>query len=238
MTRKQLKELSWEQIQGKIARVFLVTLIIAAIVSAVSSMISFPQQILSIFIDTWAQSIDNMYYITEEEAMGIMIFGFCLAGISFFLAFIQIIIQCLITGPFNFSTYNIFLKITNNKDFSVGDAFSGFKTYKKAVGVYFYQMLFTTLWSFLFIVPGFVKAFAYSMAGYISLENPELSSRECITRSKEMMKGHKWELFMLNLSFIGWILLTIVSCGIAGIWYIPYCSASHANFYRQLKGEI
>ncbi len=73
---------------------------------------------------------------------------------------------------------------------------------------------------------------------YIITENPYLTAREAIKRSKEMMEGHKAELFLLNLSFIGWGILSLFTCGILLIWLVPYMNAAHANFYKDLKSEM
>lgn len=238
MTRQELKKLSWDQIQGKIGKYFLISLIIGVIIGAVSSMLSFPQQIVSSLITFFSREMEYAAYITEEELMTYIVILISLSLVSILFTFIQLFVQILVSGPFYFSDANIFLKITSGQPISIGDAFSGFKTYWKAVKVHAWQTLFTTLWSFLFIIPAYVKYYAYSMAPYIALENPELSALECITRSKNMMKGHKWELFVLDLSFIGWIILSFVSCGIATIWYSPYYKATLANFYKNLKNEL
>ncbi len=101
-------------------------------------------------------------------------------------------------------------------------------------------MLFMTikvlLWTCLLIVPGLVMSFAYAMTPYILEEHPEISAWEASTRSREMMKGHKFDLFYLYLSFIGWGLLSCILCGIGFIWLTPYMQLSVAAFYNDLKG--
>ena len=82
--------------------------------------------------------------------------------------------------------------------------------------------IFTFLWSLLFIIPGIVKAYSYAMTPYIVHDNPEMPVRECIRQSQRMMKGYKMKLFLLDLSFIGWILLGIFSFGIGLLWVLPY----------------
>ncbi len=101
-------------------------------------------------------------------------------------------------------------------------------------------MLFMTLkvllWTCLLIVPGLVMSFAYAMTPYILEENPEISAWEASTRSREMMKGHKFDLFYLYLSFIGWGILACITFGIGFIWLTPYMQLSIAAFYNDLKG--
>ncbi|MBQ6143280.1 MAG: DUF975 family protein [Clostridia bacterium] len=95
--------------------------------------------------------------------------------------------------------------------------------------------VFTFLWSLLFFIPGIIKAYSYSMSPYIMAENPNIGALEAITKSKEMMKGHKFEFFILDLSFIFWYLLILITCGFASIYIAPYVNATRTNFYLKLK---
>ncbi len=99
------------------------------------------------------------------------------------------------------------------------------------------MFVFTFLWTLLFIIPGIIKAFAYAMTPYILVDKPELSANQAIDLSKEMMKGHKFDLFWLSLSFIGWILLSIVTFGIGLFWLMPYITTSMGAFYEDVKAE-
>lgn len=97
-------------------------------------------------------------------------------------------------------------------------------------------MLYTFLWSLLFIIPGIVKSYSYAMTPYILLDRPELSATDAIKESEKMMNGHKMELFILDLSFIGWILLSILTCGVLVLYVEPYMMATKSAFYLELKG--
>ena len=97
-------------------------------------------------------------------------------------------------------------------------------------------MLYTFLWSLLFIIPGIVKSYSYAMTPYILLDRPELSATEALKESEKMMNGHKMELFILDLSFIGWILLSMLTCGILVLYVEPYMMATKSAFYLELKG--
>lgn len=97
--------------------------------------------------------------------------------------------------------------------------------------------IFIALWTFLFIVPGIVKAYSYSMTPYILEENPELSANEAIDRSRFMMRGHKFDLFWLQLGFIGWFFLCILTGGIGFLWLEPYYSSAKAAFYEEVKAD-
>ena len=97
------------------------------------------------------------------------------------------------------------------------------------------QSLFVFLWSLLFVIPGVIKSYAYAMTFFIINDNPDISPMDALHESERLMDGHKMELFMLDLSFIFWHLLVIVTFGIASLWVAPYVHASHAAFYEELK---
>lgn len=99
------------------------------------------------------------------------------------------------------------------------------------------MMIFTILWTLLLIIPGIIKAFAYALTPYILVDKPELSPNQAIDLSVKMMKGHKFDLFWLYLSFIGWILLSIVTLGIGIFWLMPYMTATMGAFYEDVKAE-
>ena len=136
---------------------------------------------------------------------------------------------------FTFATTLIYLELIQDKTPEVGDAFKGFSYFWISFKVGFLSGLFVFLWSLLLIIPGIIKAFAYSQAMYIIAENPEMNAMDALKRSEEMMKGHKMELFMLGLSFIGWILLGMLTLGLLYIWLLPYMSATMAIFYNNIK---
>lgn len=93
------------------------------------------------------------------------------------------------------------------------------------------------LWALLLIIPGIIKGYSYAMTPYILEDRPELSGDKAIEESMRMMSGHKWELFCLHLSFIGWELLCLLTLGIGQLWLKPYISTAEAAFYENLKAE-
>ena len=97
--------------------------------------------------------------------------------------------------------------------------------------------IFIALWSMLFLIPGIVKIYSYSMTEYILEENPELSANEAIDRSRFMMRGHKFDLFWLQLSLIGWFFLCILTGGIGFLWLEPYYHCAKAAFYEEVKAD-
>lgn len=142
-----------------------------------------------------------------------------------------------VTAPFLLSQYIIYLNLINGKKPEIKDAFSGFNDFFSAFKTYLLMLVFTLLWSLLFIIPGIIKAYSYYMSMYILAENKGMSAREALSKSKQMMHGHKMELFVLELSFIGWGLLVAITFGIAAIWVVPYMQATYANFYKKLTEE-
>ena len=87
----------------------------------------------------------------------------------------------------------------------------------------------------LLIIPGFIAVFKYSMVNYILVDEPEIGALEAISKSKEMMDGHKLDLFILRLSFLGWILLGLLTFGILYIWLVPYMNVTTVKFYDSIK---
>lgn len=127
--------------------------------------------------------------------------------------------------------------------YSNGDVLSnsfgyGFKIYWRAIGGMVLAQIFTCLWTLLLIVPGIIKAYSYSMTPYILVDNPELSVREAIRKSQQMMVGQKFNLFYLQLSFIGWFFLACFTGGIGFLWLVPYYQTAQAAFYQNLRNSL
>lgn len=127
------------------------------------------------------------------------------------------------------------LKQYDHRDPQTNDLFSQFDYFGSAFCLKLLQTLFVFLWSLLLIFPGIMKAYAYSMAPFIMAENPNMTAREALRASEDLMYGHKAELFFLELSFIGWGLLSVLTLGIGSLWLTPYIQAAHAAFYRNLS---
>ena len=93
------------------------------------------------------------------------------------------------------------------------------------------------LWYLLLIIPGIIKAFGYALTPFLLVDCPELTPLQCIKLSDKMMKGHKFDLFFLELSFIGWILLGVLTLCIGYLWLLPYMYTSIAAFYEDVKAQ-
>ena len=143
----------------------------------------------------------------------------------------------IIGGPLLLGFFGYYLKKARGEAVKLENLFDGFNVFGSAFLLFVLSTLFLFLWTCLFVVPGIVKWFSYSMAFFILRDNPEIGAVEAITRSRKMMNGYKGKLFCLYLSFIGWALLCCLSLGIGFLWLCPYINASLAHFYEDLKAE-
>ena len=114
-----------------------------------------------------------------------------------------LVVSIIITPAFSLSVIRVYLNVVNGGQPEARDAFCGFDDFWAAFKVTFLVGLFTFLWSLLFIIPGIIKSYSYSMSLYILAENKGKPALECINESKAMTKGHKFDLFVLGLSFLG-----------------------------------
>ncbi len=129
------------------------------------------------------------------------------------------------------------LDLVDFADPSFGSLFSYFRYWKHVAVAGILRQLFISLGYLLFIIPGVIIAYNYAMVPYILAEDPTLSGKEALARSKQIMYGHRWRLFCVEMSFFGWALLAVLSFGIGMIWLTPYMSATRAAFYKDLVSE-
>lgn len=142
----------------------------------------------------------------------------------------------IVTGPLLFGVSFAFLKNARGGELDIADMFSGFsKDFGGSFLLGLMISIFTALWSLLFIIPGIIKTYSYSMAFYIKNDHPEYDWNQCIKESMKIMNGHKWELFVLDLSFIGWYFVGALCLGIGTLWVAPYHFATRTQFYLSLN---
>ena len=163
---------------------------------------------------------------------GVLVVGaLILSAVSF-----TIIGSLLLIGAIEFGYCAYLITVTRNKDSDFGKLLSGFNRFGDVCITGILKWLFTGLWSLLFVIPGIVKSYSYAMTMYIMQDHPELSGNDAITKSRQIMDGHKFDLFILDLSFIGWYLLGALTFGILIIFYVePYRQVTRTNFYEQLR---
>jgi uncharacterized membrane protein len=147
------------------------------------------------------------------------------------------VVSLLISGPLALGMAIIFLKLVRGEEISVEMIFAGFKDFTRSLTAGLLIFIYVFLWSLLLIIPGIIASFSYAMTFFIMADNPNLSANEAIKASKEMMRGHKTDLFLLELSFIGWILLSVLSFGIGFLWLGSYIYTANAIFYHEIRVE-
>lgn len=145
----------------------------------------------------------------------------------------------LVIGPFLVGYVFSFKKLLVEGDNRItGNSFrEGFKPYWRNVWASLFRAILIWLWSLLLVIPGIIKSLSYAMTMYIVKDHPELTVNEAIDLSKDMMYGHKYDLFYLYISFIGWYLLSILTLGIGTFWLMPYIQTAQASFYEDVKAE-
>ena len=131
----------------------------------------------------------------------------------------------------------LWLALARDEKVDYGMLFDGFKDYLRIFLTLLLVQIYTILWMLLLIIPGLVKCYSYSMTSFILKDNPEMKYDAAINESMRMMQGHKMKLFLLDLSFIGWFFLCILTFGIGFLFLSPYVSTAHAHFYEDLKTE-
>lgn len=143
----------------------------------------------------------------------------------------------IVTLPIAIGWSWLALSVARDEETKIADLFEPYKMFLKAIGVSIVQTIFLGLWFLLFIIPGIIKSFSYMLTYYIIRDEPSIGILDAITRSRQMMDGHKKEAFFLVLSFIGWFLLGIITLGIGFLWIGPYFSVTIAKFYDRVRGE-
>lgn len=156
-----------------------------------------------------------------------------LAGIATVVILIVLVTKVFVGNLLKMGGYRFFI-LNQTAQPGIGTLLDGFRSghYVNIVLTMFLRDLFTTLWSLLLVVPGIVKHYEYLMVPYIIAENPAMDYKEAFQISKQMMDGEKMEAFIMDLSFLGWYLLSAVTCGLLAIFYVnPYVQASLAEMY-------
>ena len=173
----------------------------------------------------------------EGEAKDIWV----IMGITFLVVMttvtaIILLLDAFIVNPIEMGCNKFFLRnLEENAEISnVSYAFD--HSYKNVVVVMFRRDISIALWSMLFVIPGIVKSYEYRMIPYLLAEHPEMTWKDAFAESKEMMTGNKWKAFVLDLSFVGWQLLSILTLGLLSVFYVnPYKFSTNAALYEAIK---
>ena len=184
-------------------------------------------------------SVDGFDVNLPTPDMNIVGMGAVVAGVILVVLLavaVVIVIDVFVLNPLEMGT-NRFFFINQQREAEVKEVCFGFdRNYKTNVKTLFFRDLYIFLWSLLFIIPGIVKYYEYKMIPYILADDPTVTMEEAFARSRYMMKGEKWHAFCLDLSFIGWWILSVITCGILAIFYVvPYELSTDAALYEALK---
>ena len=182
--------------------------------------------------------IDDLNSMADNTA-GMMAIGiFLIVFIMMFVVLMAVVIllDVFIFNPLEVGCKKYYLRNLNEpaQVGNIGYAFDN--NYKNITKTMFFRDLFTVLWTLLFIIPGIVKSYEYQMIPYLLADNPQMTKEQAFEESKRMMQGQKWKAFVLDSSFIGWNILSALTLGILGIFYVqPYMDATHAALYEALR---
>jgi len=145
------------------------------------------------------------------------------------------IAQFLIAGPMALGLYLVFMMLARRSPAELGQLFQGFERFGTALVAHLFMTIFIMLWSLLLIIPGIIASLSYAMTYFIIADDPTVEALQAITRSKEMMSGHRWKLFCLYWRFFGWAILCILTMGIGYLWLAPYMQTTLAHFYDDVR---
>lgn len=162
-----------------------------------------------------------------------------LGGISFSLSFVSLLFNLFLRNPLNVGVDRFFL-VNAQDSAALKELIYSFneRRYLNTVGAVLLKKLFIWLGYILLIVPGICLSYSYRMVEYILADEPDMKPMDALRKSKEMMQGNRWKAFVLDLSFLGWLVLNALTFGILGIFYLtPYMTQTNAGLYRALKAE-
>ena len=214
MSRAELKKDAKEKLKGNWGTVILAIIIVGAITLFCN------QVITNIFGKEVNTNIDGVQMKTVSGP-GVVV---------------NLVVSCAIAAFFGIGQSKVFLKVSRGEKPSVEDVFSMGKYFVPAFVASFVVSIFVALWTILLIIPGIIASYRYKLYQYVLIDNPNMKAMEVVSRCKEMMVGHKMDLFVLELSFIGWAILGVFTLGILYLWLAPYMNITIANFYNDISG--
>lgn len=183
-------------------------------------------------LDTFATGGTVQELLDIYEDLGIPV-SFTLPTLSFppmVAAFIGIVVA-LVTQVLQCGYCLYHLRVFRREQADIVTLFDGFVFAGKIILLSIVQTLFITLWTFLFIIPGFIAQYRYRFAFYNLCCDPDMGVMEALRLSCQQTRGYKWQLFVLDLSFLGWDLLCILTAGILNVWLLPYRQQTDVGYY-------
>lgn len=161
-----------------------------------------------------------------------------ISGVLSFIPFVSWIATLLVSLPLAYGFTIMLLNVVRGSDVQLDTMGEGFKDYGRILGTMLLSSVYQFLWALLLIVPGIIKGYSYALTPYLLKDHPELKFNAAIEESMRLMSGNKMRLFLLDLSFIGWFLLGIITFGIAFLWITPYWNTARAAFYEDLMSDV
>ena len=191
------------------------------------------EQGMEVIYNNFSNQINSL---TDQQ---VVVFAAAVAGGITLIIIVSILLETFLFNPLLVGCNAFFKKNVIEPPAELGEIGVGFRNYVHNFVTLFLTDLFTVLWTLLLIIPGIIKMYSYRMVPYILADHPELSATETITLSRKMMKDQKFDAFILDLSFIGWALLSVLTLGIVGIfWYGPYKYNTDAALYLAVKDNV
>lgn len=212
---------------------------IAIVVSLIAGMLSggSPSLGTSYFTGTFSAASNDIEKMKDFFTTNIEISSL-LFSLLFLAVTSGVVFGIFVSAPIAVGQNSFYLQ-NRLRQGNIGTLFSGFEPgYLNVVKVVFLKNLYIFLWSLLFVIPGIIKTYEYHMVEYILAENPHIDSARALEISREMMRGHKLDTFILRLSFFGWSILSVMSCGIGFLFLMPYIQATFAELYTALREKV
>lgn len=219
--RKKYKSFAKEQLKNRWVTPVLITLFITIIGTILQSTIN--NQYLN--LNLWQEFFNGNYDVFSTVSP---------RGSTYIFSIIDFIVESV----FAFAATRLYLKMSRSPDpVSFKDFLEGFNGWGRAILISLWQTLWVFLWSLLLIIPGIIKVIAYSQMIYIINEYENVSVTKAMKISMIITKGYKGELFIMSLSFLGWMILSGITFGIVGLWVTPYMEMSFTNAYHAMMKD-
>lgn len=226
--RVELKARARESMRNSTTSPYITALIYCAVIYVISLLSA---RIMRVDGLTLAQLMSSGYALENPEAV-----------VDWYISVRPGVFAYVIDILLNFMSYLLYagfvifvLRMIRQEQNSLWNLMDGFQNFLKIIGLNIVTSIFVALWSLLFVIPGIIAAYRYRQALYLLLDHPEMGIFECIRESKRLMRGHKAELFILDLSFIGWSLLSIIP--FVSVYTLPYTESTYALYYSMLREQ-
>lgn len=159
-----------------------------------------------------------------------------LLSLLFSLTIVSFLISIFILGPLEVGAQHYFLESTQMR-FRLENITRGFTCgkYRNVVMTMLLRNIYIFLWSLLLLIPGIIKTYSYAMVPFLLAENPGIPPSRAIEMSMAITEGHKWRMFVLTLSFIGWFFLGTLALGVGVLFVFPYYDTTQAELYVALR---